>query len=362
MRLRRSAYIVVVTIVALFVGSCAPAARGPVVSAPTGEETAETSPLVGPLTCVELSLDEVLNYQVPRAERRYRIALLQVSLQGYYYVAIAYGAFHAADEAGVDLEMVAASGYASPEQQLQQMEDILQGDFDAIVMAPSDIYGSVPAVEKAIERKLPVVNISTQVASPDVVQVIPDDYVKGQAAANRMAELFGSESAQGIIIAGPSRATWSRNRTQGFQDRAKEAFANIEAVAIRNQLVDPAEGLKSFEDAIQANPDIKWVYSVASEILPAQALPPQYRGEIRYVAHGLNPESLIALESGWIDTLYGEVPVSMGYIGVAKAVEILNGEEQPRLFCLPAPLFTADNFDEMPTEGDMFPEDWEPPD
>jgi len=325
-------------------------------------EDAAVAAVQGPLPCsIDLTIDDVVNYQVPEADEPYNIALLQVSLQGYYYVGIAYGAFDAAEEAGVNLEMVAASGYASPEQQLQQMEDILQSDVDAIVMAPSDIFGSVPVVEAAIEAGIPVVNISTEVASSDVVQVMQDDYLMGQIAADRVAELVGDEGGKGVIIGGPDRATWSQKRTQGFLDQVAAEHPNVEVAAVTNQLVDPAEGLADFEDSVQADPDIDWVYSVHSYILPAQSLPPEYQGEIFYVTNGLEPDSQSALENGWIDTIYGIAPVPMGYMGVGKAIEILNGDEQPSYICVPTPVFTQDNIAEAPVQIDLFPDGWEPP-
>lgn len=314
----------------------------------------------GALPCDEdLTVDQVLDYKVPEAEGDHKVALLQVSLQGWYYVGIAYGAEKAAEEAGVEFEMVAASGYASPEQQLSQMEDVLEKGADAIVMAPSDIHGSVPVVEMARAEGLPVVNVSTEVASTDVVQVMQDDYAMGQDAADRVAEVTGGEG-KGVIIAGPAQATWSRKRTKGFTDRVKESHPNIEIVATENQLVDPAEGLASFEDAIQANPNVDWIYAVHSYILPWKSLPDRYRGEAKYVTTGLEPDSVEGLEQGGIEALQGIYPVAMGYMGVGKAVELLNGADLPTYTCLPTTWFTKGNVGDPAAQLDLFPPDYQP--
>lgn len=315
------------------------------------------------LVCdVELTHEQMLNYQVPKANRPYRIALLQVSLEGYYYEGIAYGAFKAAEQAGVELTMYAASGYASPEQQLAQMEDALQQNVDAIVMAPSDIYGSVPAVELARERGLPVVNVSTEVAHPDVYMVMQDDIYLGMLAADQVAELLDGRRGRGIIIAGPANATWSLKRTQAFQARVREKYPNIEIVSVEHQLVNPAEGLMSFEDAIQRNPEIEWVYAVHQYILPALALPDQYRGNIIYVGNGLEPDSIEWLREGLITRLLGIQPIATGLIGVGRAVDLLNGTSVPRITCLSSPIYTQDNVDLMPSYDDnIFPPAWRRP-
>ncbi len=67
--------------------------------------------------------EELADYVVPTASEPFDITLLQVSLAGYYYQAIDYGAHSAGDEAGVEVTTLAAEGYASPDLQLSQIED-----------------------------------------------------------------------------------------------------------------------------------------------------------------------------------------------------------------------------------------------
>src|SRR5690606_5987682 len=119
--------------------------------------------------------------------------------------------------------------------------------------------------------------------------------------------------------------TWSLNRTAAFQERVAEMYPNIEVVSVEHQLVNPAEGLMSFEDATQRNPQIEWVYVVHQYILPALALPGDYRGKIIYVGNGLEPDSIEWLREGLIDVLLGIQPITTGLIGVGRAVSLLNG-------------------------------------
>ena len=293
------------------------------------------------LACdAEPTPEEVAAYQVPTADEAYDITLMQVSLAGYYYQGIDYGAHSAGEEAGVEVTTLAAEGYASPELQLQQVEDAIQRGTDAIVLAPSDIAGSVPVVEAALEAGIPVVNISTEVDHPGVYMVMQDDYQLGIQLADRLAEVVGPDGGGGILIAGPANATWSRKRTEGFRDRIADAYANIEVLAAPTQLVDPVEGLASFEDAVQAHPEIDWITSVHYFILQPGAIPSDY-SSVAYVSFGYEPDSISALESGALDSVFGINPVAMGRIGVGTAISLLNGNEEPRVNCLPAPLLAA---------------------
>ncbi len=298
--------------------------------------------------------EELVDYTLPTANEAYDITLLQVSLAGYYYQAIDYGAHSAGDEAGVAVTTLAAEGYASPDLQLSQIEDAIERGTDAIVIAPSDIQGSIPAVQLAIDAGLPVVNISTEVAHPDVYMVMQDDYVLGQMLADRLAEVV-PEGGSGILIAGPSNATWSRKRTLGFSDQIEEAHPTIEIASAPTQLVDPVEGLASFEDAVQASPDIAWIASVHYFILQPAAIPPEYQGSIPYVSFGYEPDSIMALEEGILDSVFAIEPVSMGRVGIGNAIALLNGEEVPRVTCLPAPIFTAESVGTPVANNELIP-------
>jgi ribose transport system substrate-binding protein len=287
--------------------------------------------------------EELLAYVVPKADKPYNITMMQVSLAGYYYQAIDNGADVAAAAAGVTLQKFAAEGYASPDTQLKQIEDALLRGTDALVMAPSDIQGSIPVVEAAREAGIPVVNISSEVASEDVLMVMQDDYAFGQMAADRIASILGPDGGTGILIAGPANATWSQRRAEGFQDRVRDQYPNIKIAAAPTQNVDPAEGLRSFEDAVQATPEIDWIFAVHYYILQPAAISEEYRESVAYVSAGYEPDSIVGLEDGSIDSLFGLAPRWMGILGVGYAVSALNGDEIPRVTCIPIPLLTAED-------------------
>jgi ribose transport system substrate-binding protein len=298
---------------------------------------------------------EVADYQVPKAKEDFHVTLMEVSLAAYYYQGIKVGAEQAADEAGVDLETVAAAGYVSPERQLEQVETAIQRGTDGIVLAPSDFKGSIPVVEAARREDIPVVNISTEIAT-DVPKVLQDDYVLGQQSADLVAERLGPDGGRGVIIAGPANADWSRKRTAGFKDRVRDRYPNIEVVASPTQLVDPKAGLKSFEDAVQANPDLDWIYAVHYFILPPKGIPDRYRGKIPYVGMGYEPDSIEALGDGSIDTVLGIQPIAMGRMGVGELVRLLNGEQIPNVTCVPAPKFTKSEIGTPLANAELIPE------
>lgn len=298
--------------------------------------------------------EEVLAFTAPKAKEPYRISLMEVSLAGYYYQANVYGAQQAAKDAGVTLTTVAGQGYASPALQVSQVDSVLARDPDAIVLFPSDINGSVPVVEKAKARDVPVVVMGTQLASNDTAaSVIQDDYTLGMIGADQLAEAV-PQGGPGIVIGGPANATWSLRRVAGFNDQLKAEYPNLKVVASPTQPVDPAQGLKDFTNAAQANPGVKWVYSVYYYQLLPESIPAQFKG-IPFITTGYEPTAIKSLENGSLTATTSVQNVKLGYMAVARTVSVLNGEKPPVTTCLPAPILGKADIGSPTADADLYP-------
>ncbi len=310
-----------------------------------------------PLACTKnLSPNQLLAYKVPKAKKQYDITLMEVSLNGYYYQGIAYGATKAAKEAGVKLHVTAASGYTTPAVQLQQAQNIVQRGTDAVVFAPVDFQGSVPIVKLFKSKGIPVINESTEVnAASDLTAVIQqDDYKMGVKTAEEIHKLV-PEGGEGVFMAGPANATWSRKRTNGFTDTLrKHPEWKIEVAGAPTSLVDPAEGLQKFVNVTQGHPNIKWIANVYYYILPVDSLPPQYQ-KIPHVTMGYEPGSIDGLEKGYITEILPITPIWMGYMGVGYAVDTLNGVTPPKVTCVPFPIQTKATMNSAFAKGELFP-------
>jgi ribose transport system substrate-binding protein len=307
-----------------------------------------------PLKCTQTTTTpQMLAYKTPRAKKHYDITLMEVSLAAYYYQGIAYGAEKAAKEAGVTLHITAGKGYTTPTLQLQQAENVLQRGTDAIVLAPVDIQGSVPVVQAAKKKGIPVVNISTEVVDPYVYTVMQDDYLMGKAGADEIARLV-PQGGEGIIMGGPANATWSRKRVAGFQDEVKAKYPNLKIDDATTQLVDPAEGLKDFQNSTQAHPNIKWIYSVFYYVLLPDSLPSQYK-KLPLVTTSYEPSSIKSLQNATLKSTLPVLPVWMGYVGVGTAIAALNGDKPTRTNCLPFPPLTKATIGSKLANGELFP-------
>jgi ribose transport system substrate-binding protein len=289
-----------------------------------------------------LSLQDVAKIKAPTANRRYKITLSQVSLAGHFYQATAYGATKAAEEAGVDLTIVASRGFASQAQQITDVRNQLSRNIDGLVMNPVDANGALAAVEAAQANHVPVVTIGTLVNTDQANRVVQDDYAQGLAAADYIASKLPN-GGQGIVMGGPANATWALRRVAGFTDGLKK-YPGLKIADVTNENVDPAEGLVKFTNATRVHPNIDWIYATHNLLLPPSTVPIQYAKAL-YVGGGLDDLTVAAFKAGTASAILPDYPIAEGYVGVAYMVRKLNGEKLPPITCLPNGVVTASDFD-----------------
>ncbi len=298
----------------------------------------------------------LLKFQVPKAKKHYDITEMVVTLAGPYYQGLAYGAEKAAKLAGVTVHIVSpGTGYADPTQQVAQAQNAIQKGTQAIVLQPVDINGSVPVVTAASAKHIPVINISTEAdhSAPVTGFVMQDDYLMRVHSADQIHKLL-PQGGEGIIIAGPANATWSRKRANGFMDEVKAKYPNLKVVAAPTQNVDPTLGIKSFNDAAVAHPNVKFIYSVFNFLLQPSSLPSKYQG-IPFVTNGIDASTVPYIKSGAFKSVIGITPVWMGYIGVAEAVSVLNGDTVPKWYCVAQPVITKANLSSPIAKWELIP-------
>ena len=327
-------------------------------AAPDGADLAKPEPFQ--YASQEMTIDDALAFKVPKAKEKYKIAYMLISLQGYYFVAAAYGADQAGKAAGVDIQLIAAEGYASPDVQQQQLGDLLQKDIDAVVVLPADVNGSVALVDQAQSAGVVMTVAGSLLNSNKVAQAVQSDYALGQQSADLVAERLDG-GGSGLIMGGPKQATWAAHRVAGFNSRIEEKYPDMAvAVTTHQNFVDPTEGLNTFQDAIQRHPDLDWIYAVDYNLLEAPSLPSKYKGQIPYVAMGLYGSSQAALQDGSLEAVLGIMPVLGAQLGVSRAVQLLNGEDVPAITVYPAPVYTKDNLDAPETKFETYPEGFKP--
>ena len=313
-----------------------------------------------PLACDrQLSVGELSKWKVPKANKPFKIAISVPSFANPYIQALIYGAELAAKEAGVTITVGAGRGWMDPASQITQFENAMTRGPDAFLINPADPAGMALTIEDAVANGVPVVEVGTLSLATTSLKVVQDDYSQGVAAAEALGGLMPN-GGTGILMGGPANASWSRGRVAGFLD----AVARDDSITVSKVVstdIDPQQGLTSFSNAAQANPQVDWIYAVGSFLLAPQSIPDEYVGAT-YLGGTLTSVTLEALQDGGADGILPDFPISVGYVGLSLAIAELNGEKNVQTNCIPNEIMgVADLADSVWINSSILPDDWQVP-
>lgn len=165
---------------------------------------------------------------------------------------------------GVTVEVLCAESEDNITGQLEQLENMISKDYDAICAAPLSASNLVEGVVKACEAGIPVVNIDESIDADAVKEAggnmvgmyTTDNILVGQKGAEYITEQIGS--GQVAIIEGTAGNVTSNNRTKGATDYFNEK--GIEVVASQPGDWDRLTSIDVATNIMQANPEVKAFY------------------------------------------------------------------------------------------------------
>jgi ribose transport system substrate-binding protein len=91
-----------------------------------------------------------------------RVALVMKTLTNPFFLKMEQGARRAADDLGAELVVRTGAQETSIEQQVAIVDELVADNISAIVIAPGDSVRLIPAVKRAREAGIPVVNIDNR--------------------------------------------------------------------------------------------------------------------------------------------------------------------------------------------------------
>ena len=162
---------------------------------------------------------------------------------------------------GVTLKL--AEGVTDSAAQADQIETLIAGKPDALVILPNEGDALTPVALKAMEAGIPVVNVDREFAEPGAYRTLitGDNYGIGYTAGNYFADELKC-SGNVVEIQGIAGISVTEDRSQGFKDALqRRCKGGIKIVASQPADFLPDKGLSVMENILQAQKDIDAVYT-----------------------------------------------------------------------------------------------------
>jgi ribose transport system substrate-binding protein len=277
------------------------------------------------------------------------IGLVMKTLTNPFFIEMEKGARRAEQELGIVLTVKTAAQETSIEQQIQLVNDLVAAKVEAIVIAPGDSLSLIPALKKAVDAGIKVINIDNRL-DPDALKqaglgALPFVGVDNEAGAFKAGQFLAANvktATQAAILEGIRSADNASQRMEGAR-RGLTENKQIKLVASEtaNWKIDEAYAVSKV--LFTKHPDVKLLFA-ANDMMAMGAskyLQESGKTQVKVVGFDALSEALTEIKSGHLAATVDQQAAEQGYQGVALALRLIKGETVAPVTMIETRLVTA---------------------
>jgi ribose transport system substrate-binding protein len=277
------------------------------------------------------------------------IGLVMKTLTNPFFIEMEKGARRAEKELGIALTVKTAAQETSIEQQIQLVNDLVAAKVEAIVIAPGDSLSLIPALKKAVDAGIKVINIDNRL-DPDALKqaglgALPFVGVDNEAGAFKAGQFLAANvktATQAAILEGIRSADNARQRMEGAR-RGLTENKQIKLVASEtaNWKIDEAYAVSKV--LFTKHPDVKLLFA-ANDMMAMGAskyLQESGKAHVKVVGFDALSEALTEIKSGHLAATVDQQAAEQGYQGVVLALRLIKGEAVAPVTMIETRLVTA---------------------
>jgi ABC-type sugar transport system, periplasmic component len=257
-----------------------------------------------------------------------RIALVAHVKDNPYWQVIKKGAEDAAKERGAILE------YYGPEapnvtENLKLIDMNIAARVDGLITYVQEEDKYQFFIDKAVNRKIPVITVDTDAKSSQRIGYVGTDNVDaGRKAGKVLYEEVGGRAKVGVIMGGLT-TTNQVERLDGFK-KYLALMSELEIVAVESSNDSELNAKIAADKMIKENPGLNSFYctSALDGIGTAKAvIENNLQGKITIICFDDLPETLEYIKNGVIHATIVQKPYDMGYESVQRIMDKISGKE-----------------------------------
>jgi ribose transport system substrate-binding protein len=306
----------------------------------------KTTRLVSILVCVLLIVCMAGAFAFGKKDtgpKKIRIAVVLKTLSSTYWQTVLGGAQLAANELGIEIIPLGPPAEDAVEEQINMLQNVISQKVDAIVFSPSQAPTAVPVLAKAKAAGIPVIVIDTPMP-PNF-----DDYVTFIGSNNIQIGILGAQEmikampkgGKVLLLEGAPGNVAMTERADGAEKTFKDAGFII---SDRQPAYSDRERAYSITQNVLQKGDIDGVFAANDEqALGAYRALTQLGKTAVVLGVDGNPDAKESVRDGGLFGTVAQAADQMGYLGVMRAIDAINGKSVPKKIDAPTPVVTKAN-------------------
>lgn len=252
-----------------------------------------------------------------------------------------------------DIDLIIADGQRSSPKETADVEAAITKGVNGIVISPNDVDALAPALQEAVDAKVPVVTIDRRVNKvPGLLGHVGADNVKGGEAQGQVIEKLFPNGATVMNLQGQSGSSPAIDRNKGLHNVLDQAKDKYKIVFEDTAGFDRAKGLSMTESALAGMKNPPDVIVCANDDMALGALEAlkarNLLGKVKLIGFDALPEALGQIKAGNMTATIEQLPGGQ----VRGAMETLvgfvrDGKKPDQQVTLLTPIaITSDNLDQ----------------
>jgi len=279
-----------------------------------------------------------------KSDGQVRVAMVLKTLSSQYWKIVASGAQDAAKKNNVDLVLLGPPSEDAVEQQINMVQDALTRNPAVLCFAPSQPPTAVNVLDKAKEKKIPVILVDTTMPSSYTSYasfIGTTNLFAGKQAGEALAAMLKKGDKVVLIDGAPGNPSCNE-RIQGAEEALKAAGMVIAAKQPANS--DREKGFTVMQNILQGEPDVKAVFAANDEMALGALRALQQSGKkVPVIGVDGNSDALKSILAGELYGTIAQKPYDMGRLAVEKALELVAGKTIEKRIDSGTDVITKDN-------------------
>lgn len=301
-----------------------------------------------------------------KIEQPYKISVIIKATDSDYWQTLLLGA-KAAEKDSKGKIVVTTDGPPSEiniDQQVSILENVIATKPAGIVIASTSTDATVPAVEDAMGKGIPVITIDNKLTTDNYTSFLATDHAKaaGMAATSMVNDWkkmkINPSGKKVIVISSVAGTKVNGDRTEGFIKKIKELVPDIKVLETQYANNDITKALNITQNTISANPELIGIFGdnnhmgvgIAKGLEEAKK-----QNDIVAYAFDTDADEVAALKNGILKGLVVQDPFGMGYQGVMAAINAIEGKKIQKDVIVEATIINKENMNEEKNQKLLYP-------